>query len=96
MIKLTTYTEVQKSSTAFYIQSKGCNAGKIMVDPSKNCFEVEIDPNIFDDKYAFYLFQTIYINGYFKKYITVSVIPFLTKKSAFDAINDFFQTKLNK
>ena len=52
--------------------------------------------NIFDDKYAFYLFQTIYSTGFFKKYITGSVIPFLTKKSVFNAINDFFQTKVNK
>lgn len=95
MIKLITYTESNKSLANFYIQSKGSNAGQVMDKPTKNCFCVQVDPNIFDDKYAFYLFQTIYSAGFFKKYITGSVIPYLTKQSAFNAINDFFQTKMN-
>jgi len=95
MMNLTVYnTKEQKETTAFFIQSKGENLGKVIKSATANCFEVEIDTSILDEDYAFYLIQGVFTAGYFKKYSSGSVIPFITKKGVINAINDFCQTKI--
>ena len=95
MINLTIYNpKNQKETTAFFIQSKGENLGKVMKSASANCFEVEVDTSILDEDYAFYLIKGVFTAGYFKKYNSGSVIPFITKAAAVRAINDFCETKI--
>lgn len=96
MLKLTTYNKKDiKKTTAFFMQSKGYKSGEVMREPSANCFEVEIDTEILNKNYAFYLLHSVFNTGYFKKHLKGSVIPYITKESAINAINDFTKKRIN-
>ena len=92
MIRLTNYNgKSKKQTTSFFIQSKGLDAGKVLNEPIANCFEVEIDKNVLDENYAFYLVSAVYYKGCFKKYVKGTAVPYITIKDGLKAINDFFK-----
>jgi hypothetical protein len=60
----------------FFILSKGDNAGKPLLEPCPNCF-VLISGNNQDREYYYWLCYGLWVGGFFKPYLSGSVISFL-------------------
>lgn len=90
MFLLQNYSANTSLQADFYIQSKGNNAGKPMKEPSANCFLVLTDSSVLLPEYFYYVVLAVYNSGLFKKYLTGSVIPFLTQKDFHKALEAYF------
>ncbi len=87
----------------FYIQNKGLNSGRALIDPIPNCFVVTTETEE-QRNTLFYLCFSLQIGRYFSYYIKGSVIPFITIDDARKVLNtallnykkDQWQSKVEK
>jgi hypothetical protein len=79
MIKLITYSG--QTDANFFIQCKGNNSGRPLVDPIPNCFAVYTDV-----PYAFDIIQGLFISKKFVRDIIGSCIPFIKKQDLLNII----------
>ena len=76
----------KESTAAFYILNKGMNAGKPLVKPCPNCFEVHLEKSE-DFQTLYWLLYALWQAKAFHPYIGGSVIPFIRKKELSDLIH---------
>ena len=78
------------SSNAFFILSKGLNAGKPLAKPCPNCFAVEF--RVAEDAIRFRsLCQILLQSQVFSQYLKGSVIPFLSIRDFRSIVNRYFE-----
>ena len=88
MIKLITYSG--QTDANFFIQCKGNNSGRPLVDPIPNCFAVYTDvPNAFEIVYG------LFITKSFFREIIGSVIPFIKKQDLLKIIEPQLKKSYN-
>ena len=83
MITLKTYNG--KNTGAFYIQSKGDNAGRPLKTPIPNCFVVETTKDL-----AYQIVYSMFTAGKFRNLILGSVVPFIRLREAQTLLNNYF------
>lgn len=67
---------MQYEKPHFFILSKGSNSGRPMPEYCANCF-VFIADSVNEKEHYFYLCNALWKGGYFKRFLTGSVIPFI-------------------
>ncbi|UZR99631.1 DUF6943 family protein [Chondrinema litorale] len=91
MYLIQSYSVNSSLQADFYIQSKGVNAGKPMREPSANCFIVLTDRSQLLPDYFYYMVLAAFNTGIFRKYLSGSVIPFLTQKDFSKALLEYYK-----
>jgi hypothetical protein len=79
MFNLKSHTGNEKRKADFYILNKGMNAGKPMLEPCPNCFEVFLN-NKHDKDHLFYITLSLWKTKKFEQSLIGSVIPYIRKK----------------
>ncbi len=79
MFNLKSHTGNHEKKPDFYILNKGMNAGKPLLVPCPNCFEVFLN-NKHDKDHLFYMTLSLWKTKKFEKSLIGSVIPYIRKK----------------
>lgn len=91
MFHIKSHTGIEKRKPDFYILNKGMNAGRPLLEPCPNCFEVFLNKKEEKD-HLYWLIFGLWKTKRFEHSLMGSVIPYIRKKELEDIVHQGIQS----